>query len=83
MEEQLGFFKIELLSNSLHLFYNDSVRLQAVSAICALYDIVLPEREHYEELSNSLIICVHYESQKQGGRDSSKVQGNIHVFLFT
>ncbi len=50
LQEQLGVFYIEDEKSSNLAFLEDSKRLNALSSLCYLLDVLLPEREIYQQL---------------------------------
>lgn len=50
LAEQLGYFTIEARSHPAALMLDDPARLAALSAVCALVDATLPEREPHPNL---------------------------------
>ena len=51
--EQMGNFKIELISSVVGKILDDKVKLQAIFSICTLLEQVLPERQKYSEVFNA------------------------------
>ena len=51
--EQMGNFKIELISSVVGKILDDKVKLQAIFSICTLLEKVLPERQKYSEVFNA------------------------------
>ena len=55
IEEQLGSFKCELLKSHAALYFEDPLRLSGLSSACTILERVLPERESYQALHESLL----------------------------
>jgi DNA repair protein RecO (recombination protein O) len=53
LSEQLGYFSLESLGHPAALMLDDPARLAALSAVCALIDTALPEREPHPALFNA------------------------------
>lgn len=53
LSEQLGYFTLESLGHPAALILDDPARLAALSAVCALVDAALPEREPHPALFNA------------------------------
>ena len=51
--EQMGNFKIELISSVSGKMFDDKLKLQALSSLCALIEKILPERQKYQEIYNA------------------------------
>ena len=51
--EQMGNFKIELISSVVGKILDDKMKLQAVISLCTLLEKVLPERQKYVEIFNA------------------------------
>ena len=54
VEDHLGSFKCELLKPQAALYLDDTLRLAGLSAVCAVLEMALPERESYPEVYESL-----------------------------
>ena len=50
LSDQIGNYKIELLSSVSGKIFDDRLKLQALSSTCSLIDVLLPERESYFEI---------------------------------
>ena len=48
--EQMGNYKIELISSVSGKMFDDKLKLQALSSLCALIEKILPERQKYQEI---------------------------------
>ena len=55
IENQLGNYKIELISGNVNNFFHDSIRLSGLSSACALCLNTLPEREECPLIYNGLL----------------------------
>ena len=51
--EQMGNFKIELISSVSGKIFDEKLKLQALNSMCALLDKFLPERQNYSEIFNA------------------------------
>ena len=51
--QQMGKFKIELISSIVGKIFDDKVKLQAIISSCTLLEKVLPERQNYSEVFNA------------------------------
>ncbi|MDC0094165.1 DNA repair protein RecO [Alphaproteobacteria bacterium] len=51
--EQMGNFKIELISSVVGKLFDDKIKLQAIISLCTLLEKVLPERQNYSEVFNA------------------------------
>ncbi len=57
--EQMGNFKIELISSVSGKMFDDKLKLQALSSLCALIEKILPERQKYQEIYNATLAFVN------------------------
>ena len=48
--DQIGTYKVELISTVSGKIFDDKLKLQALSSVCSLIDILLPERENYSKI---------------------------------
>ena len=51
--DQMGNFKIELISSVVGKILDDKIKLQAIISLCTLLEKVLPERQSYSEIFNA------------------------------
>jgi DNA repair protein RecO (recombination protein O) len=51
--EQMGNFKVELISSIVGKILDDKIKLQAIISLCTLLEKVLPERQNYSEVFNA------------------------------
>ena len=51
--DQMGNFKVELISSVVGKILDDKIKLQALISLCALLEKVLPERQNYSEIFNA------------------------------
>ena len=65
LEENLGYFKCELLQAYTSAHLNDPMRLAGISSICSVLNSALPEREPskslYESLSNFIVNLASFD----------------------
>ncbi len=57
--EQMGNYKIELVSSVSGKIFDDKLKLQALSSLCALIEKILPERQKYQEIYNATLAFVN------------------------
>ena len=57
--EQIGNYKIELISSVSGKIFDDKLKLQALSSLCALIEKILPERQKYQEIYNATIAFIN------------------------
>ena len=51
--EQMGYFKIELISSISGKIFDEKLKLQALVSLCSLLESFLPERQSYTEIFNA------------------------------
>ena len=51
--EQMGNFKIELISSISGKIFDEKIKLQALTSLCSLLEKFLPERQRYSEVFNA------------------------------
>ena len=51
--EQMGNFKIELISSISGKIFDEKLKLQALTSLCSLLEKFLPERQSYSEVFNA------------------------------
>ncbi len=51
--EQMGKFKIELISSVSGKIFDEKLKLQALNSVCSLLEKFLPERQNYHEIFNA------------------------------
>ena len=56
--EQMGNYKIELISSVSGKILDEKLKLQALSSICSLLEKILPERQKYTEIHNATIAFI-------------------------
>ena len=57
--EQMGNYKIELISSVSGKMFDDKLKLQALSSLCALIEKILPERQKYQEIYNATLAFIN------------------------
>ena len=57
--EQMGNYKIELISSVSGKMFDDKLKLQALSSLCALIEKTLPERQKYQEIYNATLAFIN------------------------
>jgi DNA repair protein RecO (recombination protein O) len=57
--EQMGNYKIELISSVSGKIFDDKLKLQALSSLCALIEKILPERQKYQEIYNATLAFIN------------------------
>ena len=55
----MGNYKIELISSVSGKIFDDKLKLQALSSLCALIEKILPERQKYQEIYNATIAFIN------------------------
>ena len=56
--EQMGNYKIELISSVSGKILDEKLKLQALSSLCSLLEKILPERQKYIEIHNATIAFI-------------------------
>ena len=56
--EQMGSYKIELITSVSGKMFDDKLKLQALSSLCALIEKFLPERQKYYEIYNATLAFI-------------------------
>ena len=56
--DQMGNYKIELISSVSGKIFDEKLKLQALSALCSLLEKILPERQKYIEVYNATIAFI-------------------------
>ena len=56
--EQMGNYKIELISSVSGKILDEKLKLQALSSVCSLLEKILPERQKYIEIYNATIAFI-------------------------
>ncbi len=56
--EQIGSYKVELISSVSGKILDEKLKLQALSSLCSLLEKILPERQKYEEVYNATIAFI-------------------------
>ena len=51
--EQMGKFKIELISSVSGKIFDEKLKLQALNSVCSLLEKLLPERQNYSQIFNA------------------------------
>ena len=57
--EQMGNYKIELVSSVSGKIFDDKLKLQALSSLCALIEKILPERQKYQEIYSATLAFIN------------------------
>ncbi len=65
IEEQLGFFNVELIESLPNIFLKDSIKMQAISSVCTLCRLLLPEKEQYISIYNEIINLIFNISKNE------------------
>jgi|TARA_B000000475_G_C15974925_1_gene438571 DNA repair protein RecO (recombination protein O) len=66
--EQMGKFKIELISSVSGKIFDEKLKLQALNSMCSILEKVLPERQSYSEIfnaSNAFINLLTLQDQRK------------------
>ena len=68
--EQMGNFKIELISSISGKIFDEKLKLQALSSLCSLLEKFLPERQNYSEVFYATkaflnILAMNYEANNK------------------
>ena len=59
LSDQMGHYKIEVISSVSGKIFDDRLKLQALSSVCSLIDIFLPERESYIKIYKATIAFIN------------------------
>ena len=68
--EQMGNFKIELISSISGKIFDEKLKLQALNSLCSLLEKFLPERQSYPEIFNATkaflnVLAINNESENK------------------
>ena len=77
LSDQIGNYKIELLSSVTGKIFDDRLKLQALSSTCSLIDVLLPERESYSEIFRATIAFIDLISLINENENHAWVEGYV------
>ena len=77
LSDQIGNYKIELLSSVSGKIFDDRLKLQALSSTCSLIDVLLPERESYSEIFRATIAFIDLISLIDENKNHAWVEGYV------
>ena len=75
--EQMGNFKIELISSVSGKIFDEKLKLQALNSLCSLLDKFLPERQNYFEIFNATNAFINLLTFPDEGKNDHWIEGYV------
>ena len=75
--EQMGKFKIELISSVSGKIFDEKLKLQALNSLCSLLDKFLPERQNYSEIFNATNVFINLLTLQDERKNDHWIEGYV------
>ena len=75
--EQMGKFKIELISSVSGKIFDEKLKLQALNSLCSLLDKFLPERQNYCEIFNATKAFINLLTLQDERKNDYWIEGYV------
>ena len=75
--EQMGKFKIELISSVSGKIFDEKLKLQGLNSLCSLLDKFLPERQKYSEIFNATNAFINLLTLQDERKNDHWIEGYV------
>ena len=75
--EQMGKFKIELISSVSGKIFDEKLKLQALNSMCSILEKVLPERQSYSEIFNASNAFINLLTLQDQRKNNHWIEGYV------
>ena len=75
--EQMGKFKIELISSVSGKIFDEKLKLQGLNSLCSLLDKFLPERQNYSEIFNATKAFINLLTLQDERKNDHWIEGYV------